>query len=231
MNVPPEGVAAYADAVAGRQGLVVAPPFPYLKEVSGRTVTASQNCSEKTHGAFTGEVSARMVGDCGATFAIVGHSERRGIYGETNENVAQKVARTIEAGLTPILCVGESQSHRDSGTAAQFVREQLQSAAEALRMAREALVTYEPIWAIGTGRNATGEMAAEMAAEIRSALRELRLPNADAIPVLYGGSVTPDNVDSIGRHPGIAGYLVGGACLDSRKFLAIWQSLELLRPA
>jgi triosephosphate isomerase len=228
MNVPAEGIGKYLGALAGRDGIVISPPFPYLKEVAARVATAAQNCSDQISGAYTGEVSAGMVRDCGATFAIIGHSERRKWYGDTNEIVARKVARAVEAGLTPILCVGEDQGDRDGGREAQFVRGQLQSAATALEAARDIVITYEPVWAIGTGRNATGEMVSAMAAEIRSVLREFGLARADAIPILYGGSVTPENVHDIGRQGGIAGYLVGGACLESRTFLPICESLERL---
>lgn len=228
MNVPAEGIAAYLDALGGRPGVIISPPFPYLKEVASRIATAAQNCSDQTSGAFTGEVSASMIRDCGARFVIVGHSERRRLYGETDAIVARKIARALEANLTPILCVGEPQAERDGGRATVFVRAQLLSVVEALRGARDFLVTYEPVWAIGTGRNATGAMVAEITADVRMTLRELRLPD---MPILYGGSVTPGNVEEIGQQSGVAGYLVGGACLDTRTFAPIVDNLTALRPA
>jgi triosephosphate isomerase (TIM) len=232
MNVPPEGIGAYLDAVANHDGIVVAPPYPFVKEVAGRVAAAGQNCAEQKSGAFTGEIAADMLRDCGASFVIVGHSERRNLFNESDEIVARKVQRVIEAGLTPILCVGEDQRVRDRGGAGRFVSNQIRSAATALQGARQIVVAYEPVWAIGTGRNATGAMVAEMVREIRAALDQFwPKPISAMTPILYGGSCTPANINDIGPESHVAGYLIGGASLDSAKLLAIHESLGRLSPA
>ena len=167
MNLPPAGIPSYLETLRapGSARVVVAPPFPYLKEMSGKVTLAGQNCAEQRAGAFTGEVSPDMLRECGAEFVILGHSERRTLFGESDTMIARKLATAIEARLTPILCVGEDQRVRDSGQAAMFVANQIkQTAVPALEKAAEVVVAYEPIWAIGTGRNATGAMVAEMVA-------------------------------------------------------------------
>jgi triosephosphate isomerase len=241
MNLPPEGMEVYfrgiANAGAGETRVVVAPPFPYLQEAvrraPGGIAVGAQNCADQRSGALTGEVSPVMLRDCGAQFVIIGHSERRTLFGETDELVARKLALAIEVGLTPILCVGEDQRVRDAGKAAIFVANQIHSTAvAALDSAAEVAIAYEPIWAIGTGRNATGSMVAEMVTKIREAVaRFWPARHAQAVPILYGGSVTPENIADLGENGGIDGYLVGGASLDSRKFAAICQGLGRLKPA
>jgi triosephosphate isomerase len=224
LNLPPEGIEPYLQALAGADSpdarIVVAPPFPYLRDIHG-VAAGAQNCAGQVSGAFTGEVSAAMLRDCGASFVIVGHSERRSIYGETDAMIARKLQLALESGLTPILCIGEDLRVREAGHVARFLADQVKAvAAEALERA-EIVIAYEPIWAIGTGRNATGEMCAEACGDIRDALRRFwPSPRHDA-PLLYGGSVTPENVDDLVAKGAINGFLVGGASLDSRKFLAI----------
>jgi triosephosphate isomerase len=230
MNLPPEGIESFLGAMEG-EGIVIAPPFVYLKDVVARAngvAVGAQNCADQKSGAFTGEVSADMLRDCGARFVIVGHSERRNIYGEDDARVARKLALAIEAGLTPILCIGENQQQRDGGHAMTFCSDQLQAAVvPQLESASEVVVAYEPIWAIGTGRNATGEMVAEIVTAIRGALgRCWPAGLARRAPVLYGGSVTPDNVDDLTAHGRIDGFLVGGASLDSKKFLALVAAMK-----
>lgn len=231
MNLPPEGIEAFLSAMDGVDA-VVAPPFVYLKGVvSGApesVAVGAQNCADQKAGAFTGEVSAGMLRDCGARFVIVGHSERRTLYGEDDARIARKLALVIEAGLTPVLCIGENQQQRDSGHAAPFCSAQLQAAVvPQLASASEVIVAYEPIWAIGTGRNATAAMVAEIVASIREALlRFWPAALARRTPVLYGGSVTPDNVDDLVLHGQIDGFLVGGASLDSKKFVALADSMK-----
>lgn len=233
MNLPPEGIDAFLGAMRGK-GIVVAPPFVYLKDVVARApegiAVGAQNCADRQAGAFTGEVSAAMVRDCGARFVIIGHSERRSIYGETDAMVAKKVALTIESGLTPILCVGENLEEREDGNAIALCCDQIRAAAVAqLGSADEVIVAYEPLWAIGTGRNATGAMAAEMADAIRDAAsRFWPADRAPRTPVLYGGSVTPENVDDLVTHGRIDGFLVGGASLDSMKFMALAEAMKRL---
>src|SRR5262249_28532768 len=178
MNVPPEGIGAYLDALGGAGGgaaLVVAPPYVYIGDVLARAPrnvgVGAQNCGDQKAGAFTRDVSAAMLRDVGAAYVIVGHSERRNIYGETDALVARKLALAIEAGLTPVLCIGEELRIRDAGRATSFVSDQIKAVAiPQLASAGEIVIAYEPVWAIGTGRNATGEMVAEMVRAIRDAL-------------------------------------------------------------
>ncbi|HSP14450.1 MAG TPA: triose-phosphate isomerase [Thermoanaerobaculia bacterium] len=234
MNLPPGGMLAYLDAVgaaaAGDVQVVVAPPFPYLRDVSSRTRlgVAAQNCADHEKGAFTGEVAPSMVRDCGAHYAIVGHSERRQIYGESDALVAKKVAAAAAASLVPILCIGEELRTRDGGHVATFLAAQLRAVAEAgLEEAGEIVIAYEPVWAIGTGRNASGLMIAETVELIRDALKRFWPPRfGTAAPILYGGSVTPENVAEMETSGHVDGYLVGGASLDSSKFSAILRAMH-----
>jgi triosephosphate isomerase len=225
MNLPPEGVepylAAVAAAPAGGVQVVVAPPFPYLRDVATLAV-AGQNCGDRPSGAFTGEVSVAMLADRGARYVILGHSERRSIYKEDDAMVARKLALALTGGLTPVLCVGEDLAVRDAGRAPVFVADQLRVAVPELEQAGEVVIAYEPVWAIGTGRNATGAMCRDMVNEIREALtRFWPARYATEAPVLYGGSVTPENIADLETNGGADGYLVGGASLDSRKLVAI----------
>jgi triosephosphate isomerase len=232
MNVPAEGVGTYLDAVGSLPGVVVAPPFPYLREVAVRTTAAGQNCAAERAGAFTGEVSPDMLRDCGAEFVIVGHSERRRLFGEGDEVVARKLEKAITAGVTPIFCVGEDMVVRNGGGATRFIANQIRAAALAVEDAKEIVIAYEPIWAIGTGRNATGDVVAEMVGHIRSTVgRYWPKRVSGTAPILYGGSVTPENIEDIGSNGRIAGYLVGGASLESARFAAICAGLDRLDPA
>jgi triosephosphate isomerase len=235
MNVPPEGIGAYLDALGGAAGgaaLVVAPPYVYVKDVVARAPrnvgVGAQNCGDHFTGAYTGEVGIGMLRDVGASYVIVGHSERRNLYGESDMVVARKLALVIATGLTPILCIGESETVRDSGRAAAWLAGQIEATAvPQLDTAGEIIIAYEPVWAIGTGRNATGEMVAEMVHAIRGALgRFWPARFAESSPVLYGGSVTPDNIADLGARGNVDGYLVGGASLDSGRFLSIYEGLR-----
>jgi triosephosphate isomerase len=230
MNIPPEGIAPFIDAMNGAD-VVIAPPFVYLKDVAAKFANvAAQNCADQKSGAFTGEVSADMLRDCGARFVILGHSERRNIYREDDALIARKLSLAIDAGLTPVLCIGENEQQRERGHAIAFCSDQLSAVAvPQLANANEVIVAYEPIWAIGTGRNATGAMVAEIAGAIRAAVERFwpgRL--AQRTPLLYGGSVTPDNVDDLIAHGRIDGFLVGGASLDSKKFFALAEAMKRL---
>jgi triosephosphate isomerase len=229
MNVPPEGILTFLNAVKDADA-VIAPPFVYLKDVAAKfTNAAAQNCSDQKSGAFTGEVSAGMLRDCGARFVIAGHSERRTIYGEDDALIARKLGMAIDAGLTPVLCIGENEQQRERGHAVRFCSDQLRAAAVQLANAKEVIVAYEPIWAIGTGRNATGAMVAEIVGAIRDAIERFWPEGMAArTPILYGGSVTPDNVDDLIEHGGVDGFLVGGASLDSKKFLALAEAMKRL---
>ncbi|MBV8516560.1 MAG: triose-phosphate isomerase [Acidobacteria bacterium] len=234
MNLPPEGIDAYMATVGaaepGDVTIVVCPPFPFLRTLGAcgaGVCVGAQNCSDQQSGAFTGEVAPSMLRRSGADFVILGHSERRTLFHENDALIARKLSLALETGLTPVLCIGEDLRVRDSGQVSRFLADQIKVAAvDALASGEKVILAYEPIWAIGTGRNASGAMVAETLVEIRAALERF-WPAAHArAPILYGGSVTPDNVDDLVEHGTIDGFLVGGASLDARKFLAIHAGLR-----
>jgi triosephosphate isomerase len=233
MNLPPEGIDRYVAGVTGVDPrdvtMVVAPPFPFLRQVvqCGGVAVAAQNCSDQVSGAFTGEVSPVMVRECGAEYVILGHSERRNLFHESDALIARKLSLALNHGLTPVLCIGEDLRVRESGQVARFLADQVRTAAvEELAHAPEVVVAYEPVWAIGTGKVASGSMVAETVAEIRQALERFWPASLHRSPIVYGGSVTPENVADLVTHGTIDGFLVGGASLDSRKFLAIHSGLR-----
>jgi triosephosphate isomerase len=208
--------------------VMVCPPFVYLAQTveslagSGILVGA-QSVSAQAGGAFTGEISAAMLRDVGCTHAIVGHSERRALYGETDAIVAGKYQAARKGGLAPILCVGETLEERRAGVTAEVVRRQLAAVLDAVAIEEIAagVVAYEPVWAIGTGQTATPEQAQEVHALIRSivAMRNARI--AAELRILYGGSVKGSNARALFSMPDIDGGLVGGASLDAAEFVAI----------
>jgi triosephosphate isomerase len=208
--------------------VVLAPPFPALQRV-GRALDgsgvalAAQNVHPEAQGAFTGEVSAGMLRDLGCAYAIVGHSERRGLFGETSEFVARKAAALLAAEIRPIVCVGETLEQREAGRTFDVVGEQLSESLSLVEGGRapEVVVAYEPVWAIGTGRTATPEMAQEVHAFVRSQLRERFGDAASELRIQYGGSVKPDNVRELMAQPDIDGALVGGASLAPKSFAEI----------
>jgi triosephosphate isomerase len=237
MNRPPEGEERFAEAVraappASATTVMIAPAFPFLASLAasfrGSPIrVGAQSCSTETHGALTGEVSAAMLRDCGATCILVGHSERRTLFGETNAVVAKKLVAVSAASLVPVLCVGESEDVRNRGRVLEFLREQIVTAAAGLDGLDEIVVAYEPIWAIGTGRNATADEVAETVAPIREAVRAAWPgPLASNLSVLYGGSVTPENIEALWSTGAIDGFLVGGASLESSRFLAILDGMR-----
>ena len=229
MNLPPEGIDPYmrtvSSAVRENAAIVVAPPFPFLRDVAAQAKgvdVAAQNASENDKGAFTGEVAPAMIRYCGVRYVILGHSERRQLYNENDALIARKLAVAMETGLVPVLCIGEDLRVRDSGGAAVHLAEQIHAVAAAVGSG-PIVVAYEPIWAIGTGRNASGALCAETVAEVRQAMS--RFWSRNDVAVLYGGSVTPENVDDLVANGAIDGFLIGGASLDSSKFLAIYTAL------
>jgi triosephosphate isomerase len=234
MNLPPEGMDAWMATVAIADPrdvtLIFAPPFPFLRDAFAqrrRLGLAAQNCNDHASGAYTGEVAPSMLRYCGAEYVILGHSERRHIYGETDDLIARKLSLAIESGLKPVLCIGEDLAVRDAGQVAPFLTEQIRATAvPELERASEIVIAYEPVWAIGTGRNASGAMVAETLIAIRNALATHWPFTASRAPILYGGSVTPDNVDDLVANGTIDGFLVGGASLDSGKFLAIHRGMR-----
>lgn len=221
--------AALASECAGLEtDIVVCPPFVFLPAVvealAGSAIcVGAQNLSESGPGAYTGEVHAEMLADVGCEYVIVGHSERRAVFGEGDREIAHKLARAIAAGIRPILCVGESLEQRVAGTAREVVLGQLEAIADHLGVAGlEALViAYEPVWAIGTGQSASPTQAEEVHGWIRDWLQNAIGKAASVVSLLYGGSVTPLNAASLFSCRNIDGALVGGASLSARDFLAI----------
>jgi triosephosphate isomerase (TIM) len=208
--------------------LLLLPPAPYVRELAEALANAVavgiQNVHSEQSGAFTGELSAEMALDLGATWCLAGHSERRTLFGETDQMTGRKVAAALRAGLAPLVCVGESLDEREAGSAEAVVRRQIRAVADVAGVSALAAATlaYEPVWAIGTGRTATPEQAGEMHALIRRQVAELCGRNqGDRVRILYGGSVKPDNAVALLAQPDIDGVLVGGASLDAGSFVRI----------
>lgn len=220
-----------AEMVKDQVEVVVGPPFTALHSVSvalevdrSPVRLAAQNCFWETEGAFTGEISPRMLADLRCDYVILGHSERREYFGETNEGVNRKAQVVYEFGMTPIVCCGESLETREADQTESFVRSQISAAIEGLTDAQisKLVIAYEPIWAIGTGKTATPEMAQAVCASIRSVVSErFSQTSADRVRILYGGSVKPENAALFFAEEDIDGALVGGAALDAESFGAI----------
>lgn len=215
---------------SSRVETVVCPPFVYLASVREQLTNSpvklgAQNLCTELQGAFTGEVSAPMLRDCGCDFVIVGHSERRQLLGESDEQVAVKTAVALNSNLTPIVCVGESLAERESNATLSVIARQLDALQKQLSVSdlQRVVIAYEPIWAIGTGRTATPEQAQAVHAFIR---QQLRTQQADTVPILYGGSVKADNAHALFAQPDIDGGLVGGASLKAEEFAAICKAAE-----
>jgi triosephosphate isomerase len=208
--------------------VAVFPPFPYLPELIARAAGSAvsfgaQDVSAHDKGAYTGEVAASMVKDIGATYTLVGHSERRQYHAESNELVAEKFAQAQAVGLTPVLCIGETLEQRDAGLTEEIVGAQLDAMLKRSGVAAlaQALIAYEPVWAIGTGRTATPEQAQAVHAFIRGKLARENATISGSVRVLYGGSVKPDNAAALFAQADIDGGLIGGASLVAADFLAI----------
>ena len=208
--------------------LVVLPPLPYLaalvEDFAGTSLGfGGQDASAHRQGAFTGEVSATMLADVGATCTLVGHSERRQYHGESSELVALKFVAAVEAGLAPILCLGEGLAQREAGETEAVIAAQLEPVLERAGVAAfaKAVLAYEPVWAIGTGRTASPEQAQAVHAFIRGQLAAHDATIAGSLPILYGGSVKPDNAASLFAQADVDGGLIGGASLVASDFLAI----------
>lgn len=210
--------------------VVIAPVFTALKTVADRIEgsnikIAAQNCStESSFGAHTGEISAEMLKDAGCSHVIIGHSERRQFYGETDNSVNRKAKAALAAGLTAIVCVGEMLAEREAGNAENIVKGQIVSGLEGLTVAdmERIIIAYEPVWAIGTGKTATPEQAQEMHGHIRRTLAETHGKEvAEATRILYGGSVKPENIAVLMSQEDVDGALVGGASLDAESFAGI----------
>jgi len=220
----------FAPRVAGARDVdvVIAPPFTALAALGGAlagsaVALAAQNVYFEEQGAFTGEIAPGMLRELGCGYAIIGHSERRTVFGESSELVARKAEALLGHGIRPIVCVGESLAEREAGRTLDVIRRQLAESLARIPAGRaaEVVVAYEPIWAIGTGRTATPAMAQEVHAQVRAELRARFAEAGDAIRIQYGGSVKPDNVRELMAQPDIDGALVGGASLDPDGFARI----------
>lgn len=206
---------------------IVAPAYPFLgtimRDLEGSLIkVAAQDVSAHSEGAFTGEVSAKMLASLGLNYVIIGHSERRQYHHESNEVVREKLLAAMDMGLKPILCIGETLEQRDGGITEQVILEQLEGCLRNITLysSKDVMIAYEPVWAIGTGRNATGEQAQEVHRIIRRWLTVHFDSNlANATSILYGGSVKPENLEDLLKMPDIDGGLIGGASLDAENYL------------
>jgi triosephosphate isomerase len=228
--------ALLADILAGlpadaKAEVGVCPSFVFIPEIAaalaGKSVLlGAQNVGDRDQGAFTGEISAPMLREFGCTLAIVGHSERRLVYGESDALVAARYAKAIAHGITPILCVGETLEQREADKTFAVIDAQLQAVFDLCGVASlsKAVIAYEPVWAIGTGRTATTEQAQEVHAYIRSQIAKRDPEVAAGLKILYGGSVKADNAQALFGMPDVDGGLIGGASLDAKSFLSICLS-------
>jgi triosephosphate isomerase len=239
MNGSKAGVAELLSGIKAGMGdiskteVAVCPPYVFLpmveSELAGTAVRwGAQNLSTEKAGAFTGEVAASMLTDFGCTYAIVGHSERRTLYGEDDATVAKKFAVARAAGLKPILCVGETLEEREQGVTEQVVARQLDAVIELEGVAAlaDGVIAYEPVWAIGTGKTASPEQAQDVHAFIRGRVAEKSAEVAAGVRILYGGSMKPDNAVELMAKPDIDGGLIGGAALKASDFLGICKAAD-----
>jgi triosephosphate isomerase len=212
--------------------VIICPPFPYIDQVnrlkSPFVKIGGQNISEYENGAFTGEVSASILQDMKMDYVIVGHSERRQIFNETNTILNLKFNLAHQYSLIPILCVGETLDERKNDQTIRVIETQIQSIIENTdtSLFANSIIAYEPVWAIGTGETASPEMAEEVHFNIRKILAEYKLECATSIPILYGGSVNSNNCQALFEMDNINGGLIGGASLDSAEFVKIYQTAE-----
>lgn len=223
--------AAFAPLVANSVhcGIVIAPPYTSIavavEAVKGTTIAiAAQNGYWQPEGAFTGEISMAMIAEAGATHVIVGHSERRQYFHETDETVHKRVKAALAANLTPIVCIGESLEEREANHTHQVLARQFEHGLGSLTAAEfsRILLAYEPVWAIGTGKTATPDQASSAHIYVRGLVSErFSAAQASAVRILYGGSVKPDNIKGLMAHEDIDGALVGGASLDAKSFASI----------
>lgn len=222
------------DEYRGSAQVVIIPPFVHINAVSrmvadeANMFSGAQNCSNHESGAYTGEVSAAMIKSCGASFVIIGHSERRQYFNETNDWLARKTDAVLKQGLTPIYCCGETLEEREAGKHFEVLRTQVSEGLFHLEATdfSKVVIAYEPVWAIGTGKTATTAQAQEVHAFIRSLIAEkYNATVADGITIQYGGSVKPENAAELFAAPDIDGALVGGAALQSRSFVDIIKAM------
>ena len=207
--------------------VIFAPPFTGLfdMDVKPPFYSAAQNCHWEDSGAFTGEISVSMIRDCGAEYVILGHSERRHVFGESDDWVNRKVKSVLDGGLKPILCIGETLGQREAGQTDLVLESQLELGLKDVAELEHCVIAYEPVWAIGTGVTADSEQVKLAHQAVRKILVEL-YPGSDDIQVLYGGSVNPGNAEELISVPGVNGFLIGGASLDIDSFTSITQTVD-----
>jgi triosephosphate isomerase (TIM) len=220
-------------AALDRARYAVCPPFPYLAAVGqalrgSNVALGAQDVCQFDDGAYTGAVSGAMLADCGCRYALVGHSERRAVFGESDEAIALKHAQALKHGLTPILCVGETLAEREAGTTEAVVARQLDAVVKRSGIAAvgQGVVAYEPVWAIGTGKTATPQQAQDVHAFIRGRIAAADRKVAEALTILYGGSVKAGNAAQLFAMPDVDGGLIGGASLAADEFVAICRAAQ-----
>jgi len=230
-----EGIELASAIVAGLnegdKGIAVCVPSVYLSDIENvikntPLALGGQNVADHESGAYTGETSALMLKECGCAYALVGHSERRTYYGDTNESVASRFCQAQKEGIVPVLCIGETLEQRESDTTFAVIDEQLNAVINmaGVEALANSVIAYEPVWAIGTGKTASDEQAQEVHKYIREQIAAKSQSIADNVQIVYGGSVKPDNAKAIFAMPDIDGGLIGGASLDAASFLAIYQA-------
>lgn len=216
----------------GDKGIAVCVPSVYLSDIEKVVkdtplALGAQNVADQASGAYTGEISASMLKECGCSYALVGHSERRSYYGDTNESVAARFCQAQKEGIVPVLCIGETLEERESDTTFAVIDEQLNAVIDmaGIDALANSVIAYEPVWAIGTGKTASDEQAQEVHKYIREQIAAKSQSVADNVQIVYGGSVKPDNAKAIFAMPDIDGGLIGGASLDAASFLAIYKAI------
>ena len=233
-KLPKEGSSFVEESVnllldVERVQVIFCPPFTGLlgMNLEHPFSLGSQNCHWESQGAFTGEISIRMLKDCGVSYVILGHSERRQIFFETNDWIKWKMGAVVDAGLIPIFCVGETLEQRKSGQTDQVLTQQLQDGFEMVNSFKEMIIAYEPVWAIGTGINAKVNQIKDAHLQIKNILSKQSPKNILAnFPILYGGSVTSDNAEELISVPGVDGFLIGGASLNIDSFTSIVRIVD-----
>ena len=210
--------------------IILCPSFTSLNEIKNNLLSnnielGAQNVHQELKGAFTGEISIAMIKDCGAAYVILGHSERRNIFGESDRDINRKVHAVLEGGLKPILCIGETLEQREAGQTELVLRMQLEQGLTGVSSLKRVVIAYEPVWAIGTGVTPEVNQVQATHAMVREIL-DGRFDEIDSVPILYGGSVKPDNSQALIQVPGVNGFLIGGASLDVVSFTSIANSVE-----
>ena len=227
MNKTPQEGKSFIDDVVGslptinNVNIIFCPPFTGLNNIDISTpyYLGAQNCFYKDKGAYTGEISIEILLECNVEYVIIGHSERRHIFHENNELIGKKMSRVINAGMRPILCIGETLDEMNNGKTYDIIEEQMIKGLNNVKSIDNVIIAYEPVWAIGTGLTATVEKINEMHSFIRKILSRLYTNNdSDIIPILYGGSVNSDNANELISIDGVNGFLIGGVSLDVIKF-------------